>query len=360
MADASPAQAPPVAPGTPACPAPPTQVRLAAYPKGMPGEDTWTFTHDAPPEPADGQVRVRMDWISVDPGMRGWITPKRSYMPPVEPGEVMRAFGVGTVVESRFERLAAGDIVTGFTGVQTEAVLPGRELRRIDTQYGAPQSFLSGLGMTGYTAYFGLLDVGRPEAGQTVVVSAAAGAVGSVVCQVAKIRGCRVVAIAGGPEKCRFLREELGVDAAIDHRGGDVGAALAAAAPEGIDVYFDNVGGDILDAVLARINRHARIVVCGGISQYADMDNVRGPSNYLQLIAQSAVMQGFTMRDYLRRIPEALVQLLTWSAGGQLKFREHVLDGIETFPAAFGMLLRGENHGKLLIRVRGGSEGDAA
>ena len=207
--------------------------------------------------------------------------------------------------------------------------------------------------MTGYTAYFGLLEVGRPRAGETVVVSAAAGAVGSIACQIAKIQGCRVVAIAGGQDKCRFLREELGVDAAVDYKAEDVGAALDAAAPAGIDVYFDNVGGDILDAVLARINRHGRIAVCGGISQYGDMDNVRGPANYLQLIAQSAVMQGFTMRDYLKRIPEALVQLLTWQAGGQLKFREHVLDGIESFPDAFAMLFRGENHGKLLIRVRG-------
>lgn len=336
---------------------PVTQVRLAAYPKGLPGNDTWAFTHDPVPAPADGQVRVRLDWISVDPGMRGWIAPKRSYMPPVAPGEVMRAFGVGTVVESKSDRFSAGDIVTGFTGVQTEAVLAARELRRIDTNYGEPQDFLSGLGMTGYTAYFGLLDVGKPKAGETVVVSAAAGAVGSIVCQVAKIQGCRVVAIAGGADKCRFLREELGVDAAIDYKAGDVGAALDAAAPGGIDVYFDNVGGDILDAVLARINRHARIAVCGGISQYADMDAVRGPANYLQLIAQSAVMQGFTMRDYIARIPEALVQLLTWKAGGQLKFREHMLDGIESFPAAFGMLFRGENHGKLLIRVHGGDGG---
>lgn len=337
-----------------------TQVRLAAYPKGLPSAATWTITHDPVPSPATGEVRVAMDWISVDPGMRGWITPKRSYMPPVEPGEVMRAFGVGTVVESAFDRLAVGDLVTGFTGVQTEAVLAGRELRRIDPAYGAPQSFLSGLGMTGYTAYFGLLDIGRPEPGQTVVVSAAAGAVGSVVCQIARIRGCRVVAIAGGEAKTRWLREELGVDVAVDYRAGNLGPALDQAAPDGIDVYFDNVGGEILDAVLMRINRHARIAVCGGISQYADMDAVRGPANYLQLVAQSATMQGFTMRDYLRRIPEALMQLLQWTATGQLRFREHVIDGIENFPEALGMLFRGENHGKLLIRVHADAPGDQA
>lgn len=334
---------------------PATQVRLVSYPNGLPDQDTWSITHDSVPSVGEEQIRVVMDWISVDPGMRGWIAPKRSYMPPVQPGEVMRAFGVGTVVQSRSDRFVPGDIVTGFTGVQTEAVFAGRELRRIDTNYGEPQSFLSGLGMTGYTAYFGLLDVGKPKPGETVVVSAAAGAVGSIVSQIAKIQGCRVVAIAGGPDKCRFLHEELGVDAAIDYKSEDVGAALDAAAPAGIDVYFDNVGGDILDAVLERINRHARIVVCGGISQYSDMNSVRGPANYLQLIAQSGVMQGFTMRDYIGRIPEALVQLLTWKSSGQIKFREHVLEGIQSFPTAFAMLFRGENHGKLLIRLRSDS-----
>lgn len=328
-----------------------TQVRLTAYPSGLPTASTWRITHDPLPRLGDGDVRVALSHVSVDPGMRGWITPKRSYMPPIRPGDVMRAFGVGRVVASRCDGLAIGDVVTGFTGVQTAAVLPGRWLRAVDTTLAPPAAYLGGLGMPGYTAYFGLLDVGRPLAGETVVVSSAAGAVGSIVCQVAKLHGCRVVGIAGGAAKCALLRDGLGVDAALDHRAATIDAALAAAAPQGIDVYFDNVGGATLDAVLMQANRHARIVVCGGISQYADMDRVVGPANYLQLVAQSARMQGFTMRDYLARIPEAFVALRQWWREGRLQFREHVIDGIEQFPRAFAMLFAGENHGKLLLRI---------
>jgi NADPH-dependent curcumin reductase CurA len=326
-----------------------TQVRLRAYPQGVVGADTWSITNDLPAEPAAGQLLVRMSCISVDPGMRGWITPKRSYMPPVQPGEVMRAFGVGEVVASQSEKFQPGDIVTGFTGVQTLGLLDARTVRKIDLRFASARDFLSGLGMTGYTAYFGLLDVGKPQPGQTVVVSAAAGAVGSVVCQIARINGCRVIGIAGGAEKAAWLKEALGVDAAIDYKAGPVDAALDAACPDGIDLYFDNVGGDILDAVLMRINRHARIVVCGGISQYADVEHAKGPANYLQLVTQSATMQGFTMRDYMHRVPEALMALATWRAEGKLQFREHVLQGIESFPEAFDMLFSGANHGKLLI-----------
>ena len=327
------------------------QVRLRTYPQGVVGADTWSFTDDTPAEPAPGQLLVRMSWLSVDPGMRGWITPRRSYMPPVQPGEVMRAFGVGEVVASRAEKFRPGDMVTGFTGVQTLGLLDAGAVRKIDLRYASARDYLSGLGMTGYTAYFGLLDVGKPQPGQTVVVSAAAGAVGSIVCQIARIKGCRVIGIAGGPQKTAWLKETLGVDAAIDYKAGSVGAALDAAASDGVDLYFDNVGGDILDAVLMRINRHARIVVCGGISQYADIDHARGPANYLQLVTQSATMQGFTMRDYMERVPEALVALAGWRAEGKLQFREHVLQGIESFPQAFDMLFCGANHGKLLITL---------
>jgi len=325
------------------------QVRLASYPEGVVGADTWRFTNDLPAAPAAGQLLVRMRCISVDPGMRGWITPKRSYIPPVQPGEVMRAFGVGEVVASQSEKFEPGDIVTGFTGVQTLGLLDARSVRKIDLRFASARDYLSGLGMTGYTAYFGLLDVGKPQPGQTVVVSAAAGAVGSVACQIARITGCRVIGIAGGAEKTAWLGDALGVDAAIDYKAGDVAAALDAACPDGIDLYFDNVGGEILDAVLMRINRHARIVVCGGISQYADVAQAKGPANYLQLVTQSATMQGFTMRDYMHRVPEALTALATWRAEGKLQFREHVLQGIDAFPRAFDMLFSGANHGKLLI-----------
>lgn len=330
-----------------------TQVRLNAYPRGLVGPDTWRLTHDAPGSPASGQVLLKMQWLSVDPGMRGWITPKRSYMPPVQPGEVMRAFGVGEVIESATEGFKPGDMVTGFTGVQTLGCVDATMLRKIDLRWASARHYLSGLGMTGYTAYFGLLDVGKPKAGQTVVVSAAAGAVGSIVCQIAKRMGCRVVGIAGGSQKCAYLRDVLRLDFVIDYKDSDLSAALKESAPSGIDLYFDNVGGEVLDAVLMRINRHARIVVCGGISQYSDLEKARGPTNYLQLVAQSGTMQGFTMRDYMARIPEAFMQLADWHAKGQIQFREHVLNGIESFPAAYDLVFAGGNHGKMLLCLEG-------
>ena len=327
------------------------QFRLREYPVKAVNSNTWQMTSDAPQEPLEGQLLVRNRWLSVDPGMRGWITPKRSYMPPVQPGEVMRAFGVAEVVQSNAEGFKVGDVITGFTGVQTLGLVDAQMVRKLDLRYASEQQYQSGLGMTGYTAYFGLLDVGKPQAGQTVVVSAAAGAVGSIVCQIAKIKGCRVVGIAGGEEKTQYLKDTLGLDAVIDYKAGPIANALNAAAPQGIDVYFDNVGGDILDAVLMQINRHARIVVCGGISQYLDIEQVRGPANYLQLIAQSGTMQGFTMRDYMSRVPEAFMALAGWNAKGEVKFRDHVLQGIESFPQAFDMLFSGANQGKLLIQL---------
>jgi len=330
----------------------PVQFRMMRHPAGRSLEGVWKLTRDPLPELPDGQIRVRISHISIDPGMRGWITPKRSYMPPVQPGEVMRAFGVGEIVASRADGFAPGEWVTGFTGVQSEANLATAGLRKIRPELAEPRRYLSGLGMTGYTAYFGLLDVGQPRPGETVVVSAAAGAVGSVACQIARGQGCRVVGVAGGERKRRFLLERLKVHEAIDYKAGDLAARLAEATPQGIDVYFDNVGGETLDAALGRINRHGRVVVCGAISQYADMDQVRGPAGYLQLIAQSARMQGFTMLDYLGRIPEAFAALAQWHADGELIFREHIVPGIERFPEAFEMLFAGANEGKLLIETR--------
>ena len=328
-----------------------TQFRLAKYPSGAGFEGIFARTEDALAEMKPGEVHLRLSHISVDPGMRGWITPKRSYMPPVQPGEVMRAFGVGEVVASRADGIAAGDWMSGFTGVQTEAVLPARMLRKIDPRLAPPRSYLSGLGMTGYTAYFGLLDVGRPAAKETVVVSAAAGAVGSIAGQIARLKGCHVIGIAGGEHKRQFLLNDLKLHGAIDYKSGPIGPQLAALAPNGVDVYFDNVGGEALDAVLSQINRRGRIVLCGGISQYGDMDHVRGPSNYLQMIAQSVTMQGFTMRDYMDRVPEAFMSLMQWQAAGEIIFREHVVKGIDAFPEALAMLFAGRNEGKLLIEL---------
>ena len=329
----------------------PTQVRLVEYPDGMATDETWSFSHDPAPELSEGQIEVDVQLISIDPGMKGWISPWRSYIDPVQPGEVMRAFGIGPVVRSASSIYSVGDVVFGFTGVQSSAVVADRSMRPIDLSLGSLELHMGVLGMTGFTGYFGMLDLGRPESDQTVVVSAASGAVGGVAAQVAKLRGARVVGIAGGPTKCRYLTDELGLDTAIDYKAGSIGDALEAATPDGIDVYFDNVGGEILDATLMRINRKARIVICGGISQYDDMTTAAGPTNYLQLISKSATMVGFTMLDYLHRIPEALSDLSTWVDDGSLKHRQHILDGIEQFPQAFRMLFRGENHGKLLIRV---------
>ena len=301
----------------------------------------------------EGDVLVRIDWLSVDPGMSGWITNKPSYMPPVQPGGVMRAFGVGKVVESRSNMLSKGDWVTGFLGMQTEGVFKDKALRAIDTRLAPPHLYLSGLGMTGYTGYFGMMDIGIPQAGETVVVSAASGAVGGIASQFAKRAGARVIGIAGGSEKCAYLTDVLGLDAAVDYKNENVQVGVRAAAPDGVDLYFDNVGGDILDTLLTQMNYRGRIVVCGGISQYADWDAAKGPANYMRLVTHSLTMRGFTMRDYMHRVPEALSVLASGWADGSIKFREHVLEGIRSFPDAYEMLFEGRNHGKLLIDVRG-------
>lgn len=314
-------------------------------------DDLWRVTHDPCPEVTEGHIHVRVNHVSVDPAMRSWITDKRSYIPPVKPGEVMRALGVGQVVASGSDLIAPGDWVTGFLGLTTDSVLPARHVQKVDTTVADPSAYLSGLGMTGYTAYFGLTEIGRPKAGETVVISAAAGGVGSIACQIARDLGARVIGIAGGAEKTGWLRDTLKIDGVIDYKNEDIGAALHREAPNGIDVYFDNVGGVTLDEVLARINRNARIVLCGAISQYQDLFNTKGPSNYISLITHSGLMQGFTMRDYMRRVPEALEYLLKLNAAGKLIYRDHVLQGLESFPEAFKMLYRGENHGKLLIRI---------
>ena len=300
-----------------------------------------------------GDVLVRIDWLSVDPGMSGWITDKPSYMPAVQPGGLMRAFGVGEVIESRSNMLSKGDWVTGFLGMQTEGVFKDKALRVIDTRLAPPHLYLSGLGMTGYTGYFGMMDIGMPQADETVVVSAASGAVGGIASQLAKRVGARVIGIAGGPEKCAYLTDVLGLDAAVDYKNENVQASVRAAAPDGVDLYFDNVGGDILDTLLTQMNYRGRIVVCGGISQYADWDAAKGPANYMRLVTHSLTMRGFTMRDYMHRVPEALSALASGWADGSIKFREHVLEGIESFPDAYEMLFEGRNHGKLLIDVRG-------
>src|SRR6202030_3111223 len=276
------------------------------------------------------------------------MTAGRSYVPPVELGEVMRAGGVGRVVESRNANFTVGEEVYGVFGVQRYAVSDGHGLTRLETAIAPAPVHLGVLGVSGLTAYFGLLDVGRPEPGQTVVVSGAAGSVGSIAGQIARIMGCRAIGIAGGEAKCRWLVEDLGFDAAIDYKSEDVRQALRDLAPDGVDVYFDNVGGDILDAVLTRLARGARIVICGAVSQYNASDGVRGPDNYLSLLVSRASMTGMVVFDYAARYGEAANAIAGWMNEGKLISREHVIDGgVHAFGDALLKLFAGENTGKL-------------
>ncbi len=328
------------------------QVRLAGRPTGLPTPDVWEHTEETLADPAPGRFVVRVHYLSIDPAMRGWMNSARSYVAPVGIGEVMRAGGAGTVVASAHDGFAVGDHVTGFFGVQEYAESDGQGVRRVDTAIASLPTYLGALGMTGLTAYFGLFDVGAMREGETVVVSGAAGAVGNVVGQLAKIKGGRAVGIAGGPEKCAWLTDELGFDAAIDYRSCDVGEALRSAVPNGIDVYFDNVGGDILDAALAHLRRGARVAICGAISQYNAEGRRVGPANYMSLLVNRARMQGFLVFDYADRYAEAAVEMAGWLREGRLQSREHIVKGsVADFPATLLMLFAGENTGKLVLQI---------
>jgi NADPH-dependent curcumin reductase len=325
--------------------------RLASRPVGLPSSENWDLTSDLVAELGEGQVQVEVQYISLDPAMRGWLNDTRSYVPPVGIGEVMRAGGAGRVVASNDSRYSEGDQVVGMLGVQEQAVVDAKGLSKADTQLAPLEKWLSVLGMTGMTAYFGLLDIGRPEPGQTVVVSAAAGAVGSIVGQIAKLQGARAVGIAGGPEKCARLTGEYGYDAAIDYKSEDVPRALRAACPDGIDVYFDNVGGEILDAALAQLAFRARVVICGAISQYNETGPMRGPANYMSLLVKNASMTGYVVFHYASRYAEAARQLGEWYAAGKLVSREDVVHGLDRFPDALLKLFEGTNDGKLVLAV---------
>jgi NADPH-dependent curcumin reductase len=325
--------------------------RLASRPVGLPSSENWDLTSDLVAELGEGQVQVEVQYISLDPAMRGWLNDTRSYVPPVGIGEVMRAGGAGRVVASNDSRYSEGDQVVGMLGVQEQAVVDAKGLSKADTQLAPLEKWLSVLGMTGMTAYFGLLDIGRPEPGQTVVVSAAAGAVGSIVGQIAKLQGARAVGIAGGPEKCARLTSEYGYDAAIDYKNEDVARALHQACPDGIDVYFDNVGGEILDAALAQLAFRARVVICGAISQYNETGPMRGPANYMSLLVNNASMTGYVVFHYASRYAEAARQLGEWYAAGKLVSREDVVHGLDQFPDALLKLFEGTNDGKLVLAV---------
>lgn len=328
------------------------QIRLAARPQGLPGPENWELREEPVPTPGDGELLIRITHLSIDPAMRGWMNAGKSYIPPVEVGAVMRAGAVGHVLASRHPSIREGAHVQGALGVQEYALSDGAGLTPVDPALAPLPTFLGALGMTGMTAYFGLLDTGRMQEGDTVVVSGAAGAVGSVVGQVARLRGAgRVVGIAGGEAKCAWLVDELGFDAAIDYRAENVAAALKRDVPDGMDVYFDNVGGDILDAALTRLSRGARIVICGAVSQY-NATEPRGPANYLSLLVHRASMTGMVVFDYANRFPAAAAELSGWLREGQLIAREQVVrGGVPDFPEVLLKLFRGENTGKLVLEL---------
>ena len=326
------------------------QFRLASRPEGLPDRSNWDLTEEPVREPGEGEVLVKVLLISLDPAMRGWMREGRSYVPPVGIGEVMRAIAVGEVVASEHPDFSEGDHVTGLFGVQEYAVLDAAGLTRVDPGLAPLPVYLNVLGMPGMTAYFGLLDVGRVQAGDTVVVSGAAGAVGATAGQIAKIKGATAVGIAGGPEKCRLVVEAYGFDHAIDYKAEDVRGALKEACPGRVDVYFDNVGGQTLEAALARLARGARVVICGAVSQYNEAQ-MRGPSNYMSLLVNRASMTGFVVFDYADRYGEAAREMGAWLREGTLKSREDVVEGFDTFPETLLKLFRGENTGKLVLQV---------
>ena len=334
------------------------QFRLAARPVGLPTRDGWSFTTEPVTEPApnSGGIVVKTLSLSLDPAMRGWMNEGKSYIAPVGIGEVMRAGGIGKVIASANPKFAVGDIVTAGLGVQEYASFDEASIKRsgvakIDLRIGKLTQWLNVLGMPGMTGYFGLMDVGQPKAGETVVVSGAAGAVGQTVGQLAKIKGCRVVGIAGGKAKCDWVVSELGFDACIDYKGGSVRDGLKEHCPNGVDIYFDNVGGEILDHVLAKINRKARIIICGAISQYNNTTAVQGPKNYLSLLVNRARMEGIVVFDYADRYGIAIAEMAGYLKDGKMKSKEDIVVGIETFPETLLKLFNGENFGKLVLQV---------
>jgi NADPH:quinone reductase len=328
------------------------QITLAARPSGLPKPSDFKLVESTVPDPGPGEFLVRMLYVSVDPYMRGRMNDVKSYAPPVQIGEVMGAGAVGKVVASQNPQFQAGDVVEGFFGWQQYAISNGAGVRKIDPSLAPVSTALGVLGMPGLTAYFGLLDIGKPRTGETVVVSGAAGAVGSLVGQIAKIKGCRVVGIAGSDEKVAWLRDELGFDAAFNYKTTtNYTAKLAELCPKGIDVYFDNVGGTITDSVFWLLNTGARIAVCGQIAQYNADKIETGPRLLWHFIVKQARAEGFLVFQFASRYAEGLTEMAGWLKAGKLKYREQFVDGIENAPRAFIGMLQGENTGKQLVRV---------
>ncbi|MBW0015207.1 NADP-dependent oxidoreductase [Mycobacterium sp.] len=328
---------------------------LRERPSGRIGPNTFELSEEAVPEVGDGEALVRVDWISLDPTNRAWINDTPTYLPPVSIGEVMRGGGLGEVIASKNPNYAVGQTVQGLVGWQEYAVASdSNPLFPVDVAEGvSPSVYMGALGMTGLTAWVGIRDIGKPRPGETVVVSAAAGAVGSVAGQLAKADGARVVGIAGGPEKCALLTERLGFDAAVDHRADDWPDQLTAATPDGIDVDFENVGGDIMDAIFARLNIRARVALCGLISGYNSPEPPPGPRGFATLLVQRATVQGFIVLDHFGRAPEAIREIAGLMAEGRLTPLETVVEGFEQLPTAINLLFDGKNVGKLVVKTSG-------
>ena len=331
------------------------QIRLASRPVGLPTRANWSNTVEPVSEPGPGGVLVKTLYLSLDPAMRGWMNEGKSYIPPVEINAVMRAGGVGQVIASNNPAFAVGDYVNAGLDVQEYCLIAEENIKRsgmfkIDARLGLT-TWTNVLGMPGMTGFFGLMEVGLPKAGETVVVSGAAGAVGQTVGQIAKLKGCRVVGIAGGQAKCEWVVKELGFDACIDYKNSDVRKGLKEHCPDGVDIYFDNVGGEILDMVLAKINRKARIIICGAISQYNNTTPVKGPANYLSLLVNRARMEGIVVFDYADRYHLGVAEMTGYLNAGTMKSKEDVVQGIQNFPEALLKLFNGENFGKLVLQV---------
>jgi NADPH-dependent curcumin reductase CurA len=333
------------------------QWRLANHPIGLIKDSDYNWHEETIPVLKDGEVLIRNIYLSLDPTNRGWINPATGphYIKPVSIGDVMRGICIGVIEESNNSQVEKGKIVTGLFGWQDYFISDGKNLtslRLFPHPEKAPLSiYLNVFGMIGLTAYFGLLDIGKPKEGETLIVSAAAGAVGSLVGQIGKLKGCRVIGIAGTEEKCSWITKELGFDAAINYKTESVRGRLKELCPSGIDIYFDNVGGEILDAALGELNLHARVVICGMISIYNSTKPVPGPYNFARIITKRALVQGFIVTDYFDRMTEALTDLMSWYSDGKLKYREHIVDGLENAPTAINKLFDGTNKGKLIVKI---------
>ncbi|MDA9328290.1 NADP-dependent oxidoreductase [Flavobacteriaceae bacterium] len=328
------------------------QIILKERPIGFPNDATWNLESNAIPTLKEGEVLIQHHYISLDPAMRGWMNDSKSYIPPVGINEVMRSGSIGKVIEvNNHPIFKVGDCVTGWGGVQQYVATDGAGWFKVDDTIAPMPLFIGTLGMPGMTAYFGIHEVGKIKEGDIVLVSGAAGAVGSVVGQIAKIKGCTVIGIAGGKDKCDYLLNELGFDAAIDYKSENIYEALKEKCPKGIDVYFDNVGGEILNAALSKLRMHARIVICGAISQYNNKVLVKGPSNYLSLLVNRATMQGMVVMDYAKDYKKAAEEMGMWIAQGKLKSKEDIYNGIENFQETYARLFNGNKKGKLVLKV---------